>query len=196
MNQLDNNALDQLFRNARTQYAWLPEPVSDDTLRALYDLLKMAPTSANSQPMRVIFVRTPEGKEKLAACVNPGNVEKVKSAPVTAIIGYDESFYEHLPRMHPSAPGFRDKFVGNPAFAHATAFRNSSMQAGYFILAARALGLGTGPMSGFDAAKLDNAFWEGKGVKTNLICSLGHGDPAHGFPRAPRFAFEEACTLA
>lgn len=186
---------EQLFTDARTQNGWLDTPVSDETLHALYELYKWGPTSANCSPARVIFVRTTAAKARLAACMSEGNKAKVEQAPVTAIIGMDMAFYEQLPKLFPHADA-KSWFVGNEAMIKATAFRNSSLQAGYLMLAARALGLGCGPMSGFDAAKLDAEFWAGSTVKTNLVCSLGHGDPAKLYPRSPRLAFEEACQLA
>jgi 3-hydroxypropanoate dehydrogenase len=189
-----NITTEQLFDNARTQNGFTSEPVSDAQLRQLYELMKWAPTSANSSPARIVFVRTPAAREKLVACVSPGNVEKTRSAPVTAIIGTDYAFYEQLPRLFPHADA-RSWFVGKKAFADTTAFRNSSLHGGYFILAARALGLDCGPMSGFDSDKIDAAFWSGTTVKTNFICSVGHGDPAKLFPRSPRLGFEEACRL-
>lgn len=189
-----NVTTEQLFTEARTQNGYLPEPVSDDTLRQLYDLLKWGPTSANASPARFVFVRSAEQKAKLAECVNPGNQPKVAQAPVTVIIGMDLEFHEKLPQLFPHADA-KSWFVGKPAFIESTAFRNSSLQGAYLILAARALGLGTGPMSGFDAAKVDAAFWAGTSVKTNFICTLGHGDPAKIFPRSPRLAFDEACQL-
>ncbi len=189
-----NITTEQLFDNARTQNGFTADPVSDAQLRQLYDLMKWAPTSANSSPARIIFVRTAAAREKLVACVSPGNVEKTKSAPVTAIIGTDHAFYEKLPQLFPHADA-KSWFVGNKEFADTTAFRNSSIQGGYFILAARALGLGCGPMSGFDHGKIDAAFWSGTTIKTNFICSIGHGDPAKVFPRSPRLTFEEACRL-
>lgn len=190
-----NVTTEQLFTEARTQNGYLPTPVSDDTLRQLYELLKWGPTSANSSPARFVFVRTPEAKAKLAECVSAGNLPKVQQAPVTVIIGSDYEFYEQLPRLFPHADA-KSWFVGNQKMIDATAFRNSTLQGAYLIMAARALGLGTGPMSGFDAAKVDEAFWAGTPVKTNFICTLGHGDPAKIFPRSPRLAFEEACRLA
>ncbi len=185
---------EQLFTQARTQNGYRPTAVSDEQLRALYDLLKWGPTSANCSPARFQFVRSAQGKDKLMACVSPGNVEKVRQAPVTAIIGMDMAFYEHLPRLFPHTDA-RSWFAGNDAKIAETAFRNSSLQGGYFILAARALGLDCGPMSGFDAAKLDAAFWAGTTVKTNFICALGEGDPTKVFARHPRLSFEEACRL-
>lgn len=196
MDKLDNNALAQLLTEARTANAWLADPVPDSLLRELYELVKWGPTSANCQPMRLVFVRSGQEKERLAACVAPGNVDKVRQAPVTAIVGYDEQFHAHMPRLFPHAPQYRETFASNPALAQATAFRNSSLQGGYLILAARALGLDAGPMSGFDAAKVDAAFWgEGK-VRTNFLCALGHADRSAQRPRSPRFSFDEVCRLA
>jgi len=190
-----NVTTEQLFTEARTQNGYLDTPLPDETLRALYDLLKWGPTSANCSPARFIFVRSAEAKARLVDCMNPGNQPKVREAPVTAIIGMDMAFYEKLPQLFPHADA-RSWFVGKQPMIDATAFRNSSLQGGYFILAARALGLGCGPMSGFDAAKLDAAFWSGTTVKTNFVCTLGHGNPAKVFARSPRLAFEEACRLA
>ncbi len=186
---------EQLFNDARTQNGWLAEPVADELLHQLYDLMKWGPTSANCSPARLIFVRSDEAKAKLVACMSEGNQAKVEQAPVTAIIGMDMVFYDKLPELFPHADA-KSWFVGKPAMIEATAFRNSSLQGAYLIVAARALGLDCGPMSGFDADKLDAAFWSGTTVKTNFVCSLGHGDPAKLFPRSPRLSFEEACQLA
>jgi 3-hydroxypropanoate dehydrogenase len=188
-------ALDQLFRDARTANGWRDTPVPAETLRALYDLVKWGPTSANIQPLRLKFVTSPEAKERLRPHLSAGNVEKTMAAPVVAILGQDMAFYEHLPRMFPHNQTARSWFEGKPDVIEASAFRNASLQGGYLILAARALGLDAGPMSGFDAAGVDAAFWAGTRVKTNFVCSLGHGDPAKLFPRSPRFAFEEACEI-
>ena len=185
---------EQLFTQARTQNGYRPTPVSDEQLRALYDLLKWAPTSANCSPARFQFVRSGEAKDKLMACTPPANAQKIKSAPVTAIIGMDMAFYEKLPMLFPHTDA-RAWFVGNDAKIAETAFRNSSLQGGYFIIAARALGLDCGPMCGFDAAKLDAAFWPGTTVKTNFICTIGEGDPSKILARSPRLSFEEACSL-
>lgn len=195
---LDANALDVLFRNARSQNGFLPDPVTDEQLRALYDILQWAPTTMNTQPMRLVFVRTREGKEKLRPALSPGNLEKTMAAPCTAILAWDTKFFEHLPRMFAHRPEAKDLFVapGKEAFAHTSAFRNASMQGGYFILAARAVGLDCGPMSGFDNAKVDAAFFADGRCKSNFLCNLGKGDPAKVMPRLPRFAFNEACTLA
>ena len=192
---LSNDALAQLFTEARTQNGYLPTPVSDDTLRQLYDLVKFGPTAANSCPARLQFVRSAEGKAKLLACVSPGNVAKVTQAPVTVIVGMDLEFHEQLPKLFPHADA-RSWFAGKPAAIQESAFRNSSLQGGYLILAARALGLDCGPMSGFDAAKVDAAFWAGTTVKTNFICTLGQGDVSKVFARNPRLSFDEACKLA
>jgi 3-hydroxypropanoate dehydrogenase len=192
---LDDSALDILFREARTHNKWTDQPVSDAELVALFDLLKMGPTSANSSPARFVFVRTPEGKEKLKPALSAGNVDKTMAAPVTAIVAYDPHFYDHLPKLFPHADA-KSWFAGNPGFAEETAFRNGSLQGAYLIMAARALGLDTGPMSGFDKAKVDEAFLFDRGWKSNFLVSIGHGDAAGLFPRSPRFAFDEACVLA
>lgn len=189
-----NVSLDQLFTQARTQNGYLDQPVPDDTLRQLYDLVKWGPTAANSSPARLAFVRSAEAKARLAAIVNPGNVAKVQQAPVTVIVGMDLEFHHQLPKLFPHADA-KSWFDGKPAFIESSAFRNSSLQGGYLIMAARALGLDCGPMSGFDAAKVDAEFWAGTAVKTNFICTLGKGDPAKIFPRSPRLSFEEACKL-
>jgi 3-hydroxypropanoate dehydrogenase len=186
---------EQLFTEARTQNGYRAQAVSDDTLRQLYDLLKWGPTAANSSPARLIFVRSPEAKDKLLGCVSPGNVNKVREAPVTVIVGMDIDFHDKLPKLFPHVDA-RSWFVNDAAKRAESAMRNSSLQGGYLILAARALGLDCGPMSGFDAAKTDAAFWAGSSVKTNFICSLGHGDPAKVFQRNPRLDFDEACQLA
>ncbi|WP_419898403.1 malonic semialdehyde reductase [Roseomonas sp. USHLN139] len=192
---IDSAALDTLFNTARTQNKWTDRTVSDETLRQLYDLVKMGPTSANCQPARFVFIRTAEGREKLRPALSAGNLEKTMTAPVTAIIAWDEKFYDKLPVLFPHADA-KSWFTGSAAFAEATAFRNSSMQAGYFILAARALGLDTGAMSGFDAAKVNDAFFAGTGWKANLLVNLGYGDPAGVQGRLPRLAFDEAADLA
>jgi len=189
-----NITTEQLFDNARTHNGFSPEPIPEETLHRLYDLMKWGPTSANTSPARFLFVTTPEAKAKLLECVSPGNVEKTRAAPVTVIIGMDMEFFEKLPHLFPHAPA-RSWFVGNQPMIDATAFRNSSIQGGYFILAARALGLDCGPMSGFDNAKVDAAFWQGTTVKTNFIVNLGHGDASKLFNRSPRLTFEEACKI-
>ena len=189
-----NITTEQLFDNARTHNGFTAAPVSEAKLRQLYDLMKWAPTSANTSPARIVFVTSPEARAKLLECVSPGNVEKTRSAPVTAIIGMDMAFYEKLPVLFPHADA-RSWFVGKKEFADTTAFRNSSIQGGYFILAARAVGLDCGPMSGFDHEKMDAAFWAGTPIKTNFICNLGHGDATKLFSRSPRLSFEEACRI-
>jgi len=191
---LTSDALAQLFSAARTQNGYLPTPVSDDTLRQLYDLLKFGPTAANSCPARLQFVRSAGAKARLLACASAGNQAKIEQAPVTVIVGMDLEFHEKLPQLFPHADA-RSWFAGKPAAIQETAMRNSSLQGGYLILAARALGLDCGPMSGFDAARLDADFWAGTAVKTNFICTLGHGDPAKLFGRNPRLTFDEACQL-
>jgi 3-hydroxypropanoate dehydrogenase len=185
---------EQLFDHARTHNGFTAEPVSEAQLRRLYDLMKWAPTSANSSPARIAFVVSAEAKEKLLECVSPGNVAKTRSAPVTAIIGFDLDFPDTLPKLFPHADA-RSWFVGKQEHIETTAFRNGSLQGGYFILAARALGLDCGPMSGFDGAKVDAAFWAGTAIRTNFLCNLGRGDPAKLFARRPRLSFEEACRI-
>ena len=186
---------EQLLTEARTQNGYLDQAVPDSTLQALYELLKWGPTSANCSPARFVFVRSADAKARLAACVAPGNQPKVMSAPVTAIIGMDMAFYEQLPQLFPHTDA-RAWFVGNTALIESTAMRNSSLQGAYLMMAARALGLGCGPMSGMDLGKVDAAFWAGTAVKTNFICTLGHGDPAKVLPRSPRLSFEQACQFA
>ena len=190
-----NITTEQLFDNARTHNGWQPVPVPEATLRQLYDLLKWGPTSANCSPARFIFVTTPEGKAKLLEGMAPGNVEKTRAAPVTVIVGMDMAFYEKLPQLFPHVDA-RAWFVGNQPMIDATAFRNGSLQGAYLILAARALGLDCGPMSGFDPARVDADFWAGTTVKTNFICNLGHGDASKLMPRSPRLTFDEACRIA
>jgi len=185
---------EQLFTEARTQNGYRPTPVTDVQLHALYDLVKWGPTSANSSPARFQFVRSDEAKARLIACVSRGNAQKVREAPVTAIIGMDMAFHDRLPFLFPHTDA-RSWFAGNEAKIAETAFRNSSLQGGYLILAARALGLDCGPMSGFDAARLDAAFWAGTTVRTNFICTLGQGDPAKVLARSPRFSFDDVCTI-
>ncbi len=190
-----NVSTEQLFDHARTHNAFTSEPIPHETLRRLYDLMKWGPTSANCSPARIVFVASPEGKAKLLPCMSAGNYEKTKQAPVTAIIGMDMAFYDKLPQLFPHTDA-RPWFAGKPEVIAATAFRNSSLQGGYFIIAARALGLDCGPMSGFDSAKVDAAFFAGTSTTANFVCNLGHGDPAGIFPRSPRLAFEEACRIA
>ncbi len=192
---VDHTVLDQLFREARTHNGWQDKTVSDELLRELYDLLKMGPTSANCLPARFVFVKSPEAKARLRPCLAPNNVEKTMAAPVTVIVAYDTEFYENLPKLFPHTDA-RSWFAGNPALIQSTAFRNGSLQGGYLILAARALGLDCGPMSGFDNAKLDAAFFPDGKVKSNFLINLGYGDPAKVRPRGPRLTFGEACRIA
>jgi 3-hydroxypropanoate dehydrogenase len=191
---LDDAALDTLFRTARTHNAWQKKPVSDALLQAVWELAKMGPTSANCSPMRILFVRSAEAKARLVPLLLEGNRAKTLQAPVTAIIGYDIAFYENLPRLFPHTDA-RAWFVGKPALIATTAFRNGTLQGAYLIMAARALGLDCGPMSGFDNDAVDAAFFPGGTVKSNFLCSLGYGDPAGMLPRHPRLAFDEACKI-
>jgi 3-hydroxypropanoate dehydrogenase len=193
---LDDKSLDTIFRQARTHNGWLAKPVTDDQLRAIHDIMKWGPTSANSQPARIIFVRTKEGREKLRPALSAGNTEKTMTAPVTAIVAYDSQFYEHLPRMFPHDQTAITWFKGKEDVINATAFRNGSLQGAYLIVAARALGLDCGAMSGFNNAKVDEAFFPDGRFKSNFLCNIGYGDPAKLFGRSPRLSFEEACTLA
>jgi len=189
---LPDAALDQLFLQARSQNGYLDQPVPDALIERLYALVKMGPTSMNCSPARLAFVRSAEARQKLLACVAPPNVAKITQAPVTVIVGMDLGFVDTLPRLFPHLD-VRPFFAGNDELVRATAFRNSSLQGGYLILAARALGLDCGPMSGFDAARVDEAFWAGTRVHTNFLCTLGYGDTGRLFPRHPRLTFEEAC---
>ncbi|MFZ6645294.1 malonic semialdehyde reductase [Undibacterium sp. TJN25] len=191
---LSTENLGTLFTNARTHNVWQDKPVTDAQLHQIYDLMKWGPTSANTSPARIVFVRSEAEKEKLVACVGPGNVDKTRSAPVTAIIGMDMEFYEKLPQLFPHADA-RAWFLGNQPMIDATAFRNSSLQGAYFIVAARAVGLDCGAMSGFDAEKVNAAFFAGTKVKANFLCNLGYGDVEKLFPRSPRLAFDEACKI-
>jgi 3-hydroxypropanoate dehydrogenase len=194
--QMSAEDLDLIFRKARTHSAWLNQPVDDALLRQVYDLAKMGPTSANMCPMRIVFVKTKEAKERLKPALSPGNVDKTMAAPVTAIIGMDVHFFEQLPKLFPHADAkawFKD--LPEPVLEY-TALRNGSLQGAYFMLAARALGLDCGPMSGFDNAKVDAAFLAGTTIKSNFLCNLGYGDASKLFPRSPRLDFEEACKIA
>ncbi len=192
---IDDHSLDQIFRDARSHSGWTDEPVSDVDMRAIYELTKMGPTSANSSPARFIWVATEAGKARLRPHLSTINAEKVMKAPVTVIIGYDTAFAEQLPRLFPQAPGAKDWFA-DPQVAEITAFRNATLQGGYLIMAARALGFDTGPMSGFDNAGVDREFFAGTTVKSNFICSIGRGDPSKLPARAPRLSFEEAGSVA
>ena len=209
MQQLDDKALDTIFREARTHNFWLDKPVSDDVMRKLYDLAKWGPTSANGGPARFIFIKSKEAKERLRQAISPGNLEKTMSAPVTVIVAYDLKFYDKLPTLFPHAPAMRDLFASNPQLIEVTARRNSSLQGAYMMIAARALGLDVGPMSGYDAGKLDEGFFgagrecdgcdqeffpEGH-VKSNFLFNLGYGDKSKLFPRSPRLEFDDACAI-
>ncbi len=192
--KLDQAALDQLFAAARTHNVWQDRPVSDELLHELYECMKWGPTAANGSPARIVFVKSRAAKERLLPCMAPGNQDKTRAAPVTVIVGMDGAFYEKLPVLFPQADA-RSWFVGNQALIDATAFRNSSLQGAYLILAARALGLDCGPMSGFDADKINAAFFKDSAVKANFVCNLGYGDAAKLFPRNPRLTFAEACRI-
>lgn len=187
--------LKQIFLEARSHNKWLDKPVSHELLRELVDIMKMGPTSANQSPARVIFVKSAEAKERLAAHLSEGNRAKTMSAPVCAILGYDLEFYKHLPKLFPHTDA-KSWFEGKPEKHVAiSAFRNGTLQGGYFIIAARALGLDVGPMSGFDNAGVDREFFAGTSVRANFLCNLGYGDPAGLFPRSPRFAFDEIAKI-
>jgi 3-hydroxypropanoate dehydrogenase len=192
---IDQGALDALFNNARSHNKWTDREVSDETLRQLYDLVKFGPTSANSSPARFVFLRGKEAKDKLAPALSSGNLEKTLAAPVVAIVAYDPRFYDQLPRLFPHNPDAKSWFTSNEGLAATTAFRNATLQGAYLIIAARALGLDAGPMSGFDNAKVDEAFLSDRGWRSNFLVNLGYGDPAGLFDRSPRLAFDEACVL-
>lgn len=192
---LDSQALAALFTEARTHNGWNDQPVTDAELQKIYALTRMGPTSANCSPARFVFVRSPEAKAKLRPALSSGNLEKTMAAPVTVIAAVDGEFFEKLPELFPHADA-KSWFTSSPAVAEETAFRNATLQAGYLILAARGLGLDTGPMSGFDKAKVDEAFFAGTSWKSNFLINIGHGDPSKLFGRLPRLAFEEACVLA
>ena len=187
-------ALDQLFRTARTQNAFQDRPVEDSQLRALYDLLKWAPTAANSTPARFVFVKSAEAKQKLAPALSEGNLAKTLAAPVTVIVGFDQDFHEKLPYLFPHTDA-KAWFDGPREGRHEAAFRNGTLQGAYLILAARALGLDAGPMTGFNSAKVDEAFFAGTAIKSDILVNLGHGDPASLFPRSPRLGFDEAARI-
>ena len=189
------SSIQQLFTDARTHHAWLDKPVADGLLQEIYDLAKWGPTSANASPMRIVFVKSRSAKEKLIPALMGGNVEQVRAAPVTAIIAHDQKFHDHLPTLFP-AFDMRPMFVANPALSELTALRNSSLQGAYFILAVRALGLDAGPMSGFDNAKVDEAFFEKSSWRSNFLCNIGYGDAERLRPRGPRLSFDQACVIA
>jgi nitroreductase len=191
---LSEEVLDTLFGQARSHNGWQDKPVSDDQLRQIYGLLKMGPTSANSCPARFVFIKSAESKMKLKTCLDEGNIKKSMTAPVVAIIGMDLEFYDKLNKLFPHTDA-KSWFAGKPAKIEETAFRNSTLQGAYLILAARSLGLDCGPMSGFDNTKLDAAFFPGGKVKSNFICAIGYGDASKLYPRGPRLAFDEACEI-
>lgn len=191
---ISDEALDQLFRTARTQNKWQAKPVSPTLLHALYDLLRMGPTSANCSPARFVFVTTDQARERLKPHLLPSNVSKVMTAPVTVIIGHDLAFYEKLPQLFPHTDA-RSWFVGNDQLIQTTAFRNGTLQGAYLMMAARSLGLDCGPMSGFNNAGVDQEFFANTTIKSNFICGLGYGDPSGVFGRSPRLAFDEACQI-
>lgn len=192
----DDNALDLIYRNARSHNGWQDKPVDDALLQRVYDLAKWGPTSSNCCPLRIVFVKSAAAKEKLKPCLAPPNVNKSMTAPVVAIFGYDMEFYEKLPVLSPKNNA-RSWFVGDgkEELVTSTAFRNGTLEAAYFILAARALGLDCGPMSGFDNAKVDAAFFAGTKIKSNFICALGYGDASKLYPRGPRLEFAEVCRI-
>ena len=194
-NPLPDEALGQIFLEARTYNGWLDKPVTDEQLRELYDLMKWGPTSANGSPARFVFVRTPKAKERLRPALTPGNVDKTMAAPVTVIVAYDLLFYDKLPALFPHKPTMREMYASNSKLGEETARRNSSLQGAYLIIAARALGLDCGPMSGFDNAKLDEEFFPDGHVKSNFLCNIGYGDPSSFTTRLPRLDFDEACTI-
>jgi 3-hydroxypropanoate dehydrogenase len=195
---IDAKSLDAILRSARTHNAFTNKPVTDEQLRAIHEIMKWGPTSSNSQPARVVFVRTREGKEKLRPALSSGNTAKTMAAPVTAIVAYDTQFYEHLPRMFPHNQTAQSWFMGpdKEQVAFLTAFRNGSLQGAYLMIAARALGLDVGAMSGFDNAKVDAAFFPDGRFRSNFLCNIGYGDPSALFERHPRLSFEEACSFA
>ena len=193
--RLSNAVFEQLFTSARTVYAWQDKAISESVLRELYETCRWAPTGANTNPMRVVFVASKEAKERLRPALSEGNVEKTVTAPVTAIIAEDHEFYEHMPFLFPHVPDARSWFAGNEESIRANAHYNTTLQAGYFIMAARALGLDCGPMAGFDKAVLDAAFFAGTSYKSNVLINLGYGDPEKLFPRNPRFEFEQVCKI-
>jgi len=191
---VSNDALDQIFRQARTHIGWLPQSVPLHLLRHVYELASLGPTSANTTPARYVFLTTPEAKERLRPALAPGNVEKTMAAPVTVIVAWDTEFYEKLPKLFPHADA-RPWFAGKPALIEETGFRNGSLEGAYFIIAARGLGLDCGPMSGFDQAKVNAEFFPDGKWKSNFLCNLGYGDPTKLFPRSPRLSFDEACRV-
>lgn len=194
--QLDEHALDTLFLGARSVRAWQDRPIPGALLRRLYELVRMGPTAANCQPTRIVFVSSPAAKEKLLPLMDAGNAEPTRAAPVTAIVGYDLRFYEQLPKLFAHQPDAASWFSATPGVAREAALRNGSLQGGYLIMAARALGLDCGPMGGFDAEAAARTFFPGRQVEVNFMCNLGYRVPGGDFPRLPRLDFEEACVIA
>jgi 3-hydroxypropanoate dehydrogenase len=194
ISSLDSDSLDLIFRDARTHNGWLDKPVSDEQLHQLYDIMKWGPTSANGSPARIIFVRSDAAKKRLEPALSEGNHDKTMAAPVVAIIGYDVEFWVHFPKLFPHKD-MRGPFKDNPKAAETAAFRNGTLQGAYFIIAARALGLDCGPMSGFNSAKVDEEFFAGTAVKSNFLCNLGYGDVSKILQRSPRFDFDEVCKI-
>jgi len=192
---LDDDALDLVIRKARSHHKWTDRPVSDEQLQQIFEIAKYAPTAFNSNPMRIVFVRSAEAKARLAPALAGPNVEKMETAPVTAILAYDTAFYDHFGKLHPHKAEVADKFRNNAAKAEESAFRNSSIQGAFFIIGLRALGLDAGPMSGFDNAKVDEEFFKGTSLKSNFLCNIGYADEAGLFQRLPRFDFEEVCEV-
>jgi len=192
---ISDQALNQIFRDARSHNGWQPEAVSDTIVYAVYDLLRWGPTSANCSPARFTFLKSNEAKERLKPHVADGNKDKVTTAPVCVIIAYDTEFYEKIPQLFPHNPEAREWFAGNAQLAHETAFRNGTLQGAYFMIAARALGLDCGPMSGFDNAGVDGEFFPDGKLRSNFLCSIGIGDPGKLFDRSPRLSFDEACQI-
>lgn len=193
--RLDDAGLDLLFRAARSHNGWLSDPVDDVLLEQIYDLMKLCPTSVNSSPARILFLRSEAAKARLLPAINPGNVDKIRTAPVVAVIAYDTQFHQHLPQLFPHNPASAALFANNAELAQATAFRNGSLQGAYLMLAARALGLDCGPISGFNAAAVNAEFFPDGRLRVNFLCNLGYGDHAKIFPRSPRLDFTRACQL-
>lgn len=192
---LTEDSLDLLFRRARSHNGWLDKPVDDALLVQVYDLMKMGPTSVNSSPARIVFLRSQAARQRLRPAISAGNMDKVMTAPVVAIIAYDLDFHDKLPQLFPHNPGIRSLFAANTELTEATAFRNGSLQGAYFMLAARSLGLDCGPISGFDAAAVNREFFADGKLRVNFLCNVGFGDHSKIFPRSPRLHFEQACSL-
>ena len=191
---LTEQGFDLLFRQARTAYAWQDRAVPDDLLRQIHDIMRFGPTSANSCPLRIVFVRSPEAKARLKPFLMDDNIEKTMQAPATAIMAHDMQFYDHLPELFPHADA-RSWFAGNDKVIADTAFRNSSMQAAYFMIVARGFGLGCGPMSGFDEDGVNKEFFPDGRFRVNFLCNLGYADHSNDFPRSPRFEFDQVCEI-